>query len=63
MAKTGRDKDGQDVRRLHAAALRTARRCRRIIQTCLREEEWRDADEEFCAVILAAMLEREKERR
>jgi hypothetical protein len=37
---------------LRAAALRMARRCRHIIQGCLREEEWRDADAEFSAVIL-----------
>ena len=28
-----------------------ARRCRSIVQTCLREEEWIDADEEFAAAI------------
>jgi hypothetical protein len=32
---------------IHAAAIRIARRCRHIIQTCLREEEWGDADREF----------------
>jgi hypothetical protein len=31
----------------HEAAIRIAQRCRRIIQTCLREEEWADADREF----------------
>lgn len=40
---------------LHEFALQIARRCRQIIQGCLREEEWHDADEEFCAVILAEL--------
>ena len=38
--------------RLRQAALRMARRCRWIVQGCLREEEWIDCDEEFFAVIL-----------
>lgn len=38
--------------RLQAAALRMARRCRRVVQGCLREEEWRDCDIEFEAIIL-----------
>lgn len=33
--------------RAHEAAIRIARRCRFIIQACLREEEWADADHEF----------------
>ncbi len=32
---------------IHDAAIRIARRCRHIIQACLREEEWGDADREF----------------
>jgi hypothetical protein len=36
---------------IHDAAVRIARRCRRIIQACLREEEWGDADREFYLVI------------
>jgi hypothetical protein len=32
---------------IHEAAIRIARRCRHIIQACLREEEWGDADREF----------------
>ena len=36
--------------RTHDAAIAIARRCRRIIQTCLREEEWPDADREFYLV-------------
>jgi hypothetical protein len=35
---------------IHAAAIRMAQRCRRIVQTCLREEEWIDADREFYRV-------------
>lgn len=40
---------------LHDAALRMARRCRRVIQSCLREEEWRDCDAEFQAVIVSEL--------
>lgn len=36
--------------RTHEAAIRIARRCRHIIQACLREEEWGDADREFYRV-------------
>lgn len=35
----------------HGTAIRIALRCRRIIQTCLREEEWADADREFYRVV------------
>lgn len=35
---------------IHEAAIRIARRCRHIIQACLREEEWGDADHEFYLV-------------
>lgn len=45
----------RDNARLHAAALRIARRCRHIVQGCLREEEWADADHEFYVVILEEM--------
>lgn len=41
-----------DEHRLKQTALRMARRCRWIVQGCLREEEWIDCDEEFFAVIL-----------
>ena len=33
--------------RTHETAIRIARRCRHVIQVCLREEEWADADREF----------------
>ena len=36
---------------IHDAAVKMARRCRWIIQACLREEEWGDADLEFYIVI------------
>ncbi len=36
---------------IHEAAVRMARRCRRLIQACLRQEEWGDADREFYLVI------------
>ena len=32
-------------------AWRLARECRQIVQGCLREEEWQDADREFFEVI------------
>jgi hypothetical protein len=38
-------------RRTHETAVRMAVQCRRIVQACLREEEWIDADREFYAVI------------
>ena len=47
--------DGQD--RLHALAKRMARGCRHVVQACLREEEWRNADLEFYAIILAGLEE------
>ena len=31
--------------------MRMARRCRYLIQACLREEEWRDCDREFYLVL------------
>lgn len=31
----------------HETAIRIARRCRHLVQGCLREEEWADADREF----------------
>jgi hypothetical protein len=33
------------------AAWRMAQECRGIVQTCLREEEWHDADQEFFRII------------
>jgi hypothetical protein len=35
---------------IHEAAIRIARQCRRIVQGCLREEEWQVADLEFYRV-------------
>ena len=37
---------------LETVAYRLAVNCRRIVQPCLREEEWLDADQEFFAVIV-----------
>ncbi len=37
--------------RIHEAAVRMARRCRYLVQACLREEEWMDADREFYLVV------------
>jgi hypothetical protein len=41
-------------------ARRLARECRNIVQACLREEEWRDADDEFSAIIKAGLIQYEK---
>ncbi len=35
---------------IHETAIRIARGCRRIVQACLREEEWDEADREFYLV-------------
>lgn len=35
---------------IHEAAIRIARQCRNIIQSCLRENEWAEADREFYKV-------------
>jgi hypothetical protein len=48
---------GEANDRLKQVALRMARRCRGIVQGCLREEEWLDCDEEFFAVILEELLQ------
>lgn len=37
---------------LHHLADRAARRCRHVVQACLREEEWHDADVAFFWEIL-----------
>jgi hypothetical protein len=42
----------QNDNRTHEAAIRIARRCRHVIQGCLREEEWADADDEFYRICL-----------
>ena len=48
-------------RQTHETAVRLAVQCRRIVQACLREEEWLDADHEFYLIILAG-LEHERNR-
>ena len=35
----------------HEAAVRLAVACRRVVQACLREEEWIEADRQFYLVI------------
>ena len=37
---------------VHALCVKIARRCRNIIQACLREEEWGDADMAFFQICL-----------
>ena len=37
--------------KLHETAIRLARKCRHIVQACLREEEWGDTDREFYMII------------
>jgi hypothetical protein len=39
----------------HETAVRLAVRCRRIVQSCLREEEWIEADREFYRIILEGL--------
>jgi hypothetical protein len=46
--------DPPDTREI---ALQLAQQCRSIVQTCLREEEWQDADREFCEVIRQGITE------
>ena len=41
----------QTDRQLHETAVRLAVRCRRVVQACLREEAWIDADREFYLII------------
>jgi hypothetical protein len=48
-------------RQTHETAVRLAVQCRRIVQACLREEEWLDADREFYLIIRAG-LEHERNR-
>lgn len=43
--------------RTHETAIRIARRCRHVIQVCLREEEWIDADREFYRIIREGLEE------
>ncbi len=43
--------------KVHELAIRLARRCRCIVQACLREEEWVDADREFYQVIREGLEE------
>jgi len=45
---------------IHESAIRIARRCRHIIQACLREEEWPDADQEFYLVAREILEEAER---
>ena len=45
-----------------ALALRLARACRRVVQGCLREEEWHDADAEFFRIIRKGLRRREERR-
>ena len=42
---------------IHSLAIRLARECRSIVQVCLREEEWIEADREFYRVIRAGLEE------
>jgi hypothetical protein len=39
----------------HELAVRLAVACRRIVQACLREEEWVEADREFYFIIRAGL--------
>ena len=49
-----RDLSAIELKRI---ARRLARQCREIIQSCLREEEWPDAEDEFARAILTGLRE------
>jgi len=42
---------------MDSLARKAATQCRHVIQSCLREEEWRDADDEFYEIIRQAFSE------
>lgn len=42
---------------IHALSIRLAKQCRNVIQSCLREEEWRDCDLEYYKLIRAGLEE------
>lgn len=46
---------------MHELAMRLARQCRRIVQACLREEEWPEADREFYTVIREGLERRDRQ--
>jgi len=46
---------------VHELAMRLARQCRRIVQACLREEEWPEADREFYTVIREGLERRDRQ--
>lgn len=48
-------KDDRSQVGLDDLARRLAKECRHVVQGCLREEEWRDADEEFLGIIAAGL--------
>ena len=45
---------------IHKAACRIAVRCRNIVQACLREEEWHEADREFYRIAREVLEEFER---
>jgi hypothetical protein len=46
---------------LEETARRIARQCRHVVQACLREEEWQDADCEFFDIISEELLGSKKQ--
>ena len=48
---------------IHEAAIRIAQKCRHIIQACLREEEWGDADREFYLIARQELEALDRSRR
>jgi hypothetical protein len=54
-------KSSKRAKRLKGAARTIARRCRHIVQACLREEEWVLADQEFYVVALKVLQHLERE--
>lgn len=55
-----RDLATPEPENLEALSRRLAGQCRHVVQACLREEEWLDADQEFSSITAAGLLERDK---
>ena len=45
---------------VHALAIALARKCRRVVQACLREEEWGEADRCYYEIIRAGLEDFQK---
>jgi len=45
---------------IHALAIALARKCRHVVQACLREEEWGEADRCYYEIIRAGLEDFQK---